>query len=76
MIIREIKLGLELSAAKKDTTRVAPYVLFLSAALHTSSDWLEQYWTETAEIMGKCIDSGDSMAVLKGLDVILNAISD
>lgn len=74
LMLREIKLGLDAPSIKKDTPPNGQYILLLAAALHSSPDWLERYWTETAEIMGRCIDTGDSMAVVRSLGVILDAI--
>jgi hypothetical protein len=56
-----------------DATRSG--IVFLAAALHTSPAWVEQNWQETAELMSRSMGSeGDVLAVLKGIDIVLDAL--
>ncbi len=76
LIMRELRLALSPRDPHRDSTPVSAALLFLASALHTSSTWLQQYWLETAEMMAECITAGQALPVLRGLDVILDALSD
>ena len=76
LIMREIRLALTLKNGHRDLTPVAAALLFLASALHSSLSWMQQYWMEAAEMMSECITAGQALQVLKGLDVILGAVSD
>ncbi|KAL7419250.1 hypothetical protein Q5752_006087 [Cryptotrichosporon argae] len=49
-------------------------VMLLAAVLHVSPGWLAHYWAETADVLSECVKAGDGLAVLKALDVILDAV--
>jgi hypothetical protein len=36
--------------------------------------WMEQYWGEAADAFGEAIAAGEALVVLKGLDVVLDAV--
>ena len=76
IIMRELRFALRSRDTKRDSTPIAATLLFLSSALHTSPSWLQQYWMEAAEMMAECITTGEALPVLRGLDVVLNAVSD
>jgi hypothetical protein len=74
LILRELRQALDHTDGIKDSTSIPADLLFLVSALHTSPHWLLQYWAGTAEMMAECISSGHALSVLKGLDVVLDAI--
>lgn len=80
LIIRELRYSLNQlkvqSQNQRDSTSLSSALLFLSSAIHTSGNWLENYWLDTAEIMAECIGSGEALPVLRGLDVVLDAVAD
>jgi hypothetical protein len=81
LVLRELRLALTtLDANGRDRSQESPPVtaglLFLAGALHTSQTWLQQYWTESAEMMADCITAGQGLPVLRGLNVILDMIPD
>ena len=55
---------------------VGALVMYFTSTLRTSKNWLAEYWSDTAEVMAECITAGDALPVLKGLDVVLDAIQD
>ncbi|EIW72381.1 hypothetical protein TREMEDRAFT_26582 [Tremella mesenterica DSM 1558] len=87
-ILRELRMALE--HARKDQGRkeagkavlhtpastVGPLLVYFSGSLRTSRSWLLEYWGDMASVMAECICTGDALPVLKGLDVILDAITD
>lgn len=75
IIMQELRLALSIRDSQRDSTPIYTAILFLACALHTSSTWLHQYWMETAELMAECITAEQSLPVLRGLDVILDAVS-
>lgn len=75
LIMRELRLALNSRDAHRESTPIAAALLFLASALHTSTGWMQQYWMEAAEMMSECITAGQAIPVLKGLDVILDAVS-
>lgn len=76
LIMRELRLGLGSTDGQRYATPVAAALPFLASAVHTSPLWLHQYWTETAQLMADCISAGEALPVLKGIDVVLNAVSE
>ncbi|OCF37694.1 hypothetical protein I316_00821 [Kwoniella heveanensis BCC8398] len=78
LIIRELRYALNSRENVRDTnsTSVSAGLLFLSAAVHNSANWLDGYWNDTAEMMVECITTGEALPTLRGLDVILDAVSE
>ena len=76
LIMRELRLALRSRDTKRDSTPVGATLLFLASALHTSPSWLQEYWMEAAEMMAECITTGEALSVLRGLDVVLSAVSE
>ncbi|WVF70243.1 hypothetical protein IAT40_005032 [Kwoniella sp. CBS 6097] len=78
LIIRELRYALNSRENVRDTnsTSVSAGLLFLSAAVHNSANWLDGYWSDTAEMMAECITTGEALPTLRGLDVILDAVSE
>ncbi|WVR06060.1 hypothetical protein IAU60_003088 [Kwoniella sp. DSM 27419] len=78
LIMRELRYALKARDNVRDTnsTSVSAGLLFLSAAMHGSPTWMEGYWDETAEMMAECITVGEALPTLRGLDVILDGLSD
>ncbi|WWC66185.1 uncharacterized protein I206_100086 [Kwoniella pini CBS 10737] len=78
-IIKELKISLNLRDSIKDinSTSISSNLLFLSCVLHNDLKiWLNGYWNQTTEILSECINSGEILPTLRGLDVILDCISD
>lgn len=48
-------------------------VIFLCASLHSSPEWLQQHWSETADLMSRSISEGEVLSVLKGMEIALQA---
>lgn len=71
LIMRELKLA---SRDPKSSTPIGISVLFLSSTLHMGPVWMEQYWADAADAFGQAIAAGEALAVLKGLDVVLDAV--
>jgi hypothetical protein len=71
LIMRELKLS---SRDPKSSTPIGISILFLSSTLHMSPLWMEQYWGEAADAFGLGIAAGEALSVLKGLDVVLDAV--
>lgn len=44
--------------------------------MHMSGLWMERYWGDMAELMGECVKNGETLPVLRGLDLVLAAIKD
>ncbi|WWD17654.1 hypothetical protein CI109_102095 [Kwoniella shandongensis] len=78
LIMRELRYALNgrESARDSNSTSVSAGLLFLSSAVHTSAGWLDRYWMEMGEMMVECISAGEALPVLRGLDVVLDAIRD
>ena len=74
LIFRELRLALNPKDGHRESTPVAAAILFLASALHTSPVWMNQYWTDAAEVMAEAIREGDGLPVLRGLDVVLAAV--
>jgi len=72
LIMRELRVSPS-SPASKESTPNGIAILFLSSALHMSPIWLEQYWSDAADVFGHCIGAGEELSVLRGLEVILDA---
>lgn len=68
LLIREIHSGLDRKARPQAT------MIFLASVLHASQSWLQQYWLETADLMGRCIAEGEVLSVLKSIDVVLHSM--
>ncbi|WVW82548.1 hypothetical protein I302_104559 [Kwoniella bestiolae CBS 10118] len=78
-IIRELKISLNSRESIKDinSTSISSNLLFLTCVLHQDLEvWLDGYWNDTTQIMSECITSGEVLPTLRGLDVVLDAISD
>nr|XP_018999660.1 uncharacterized protein I203_07857 [Kwoniella mangroviensis CBS 8507]OCF63121.1 hypothetical protein I203_07857 [Kwoniella mangroviensis CBS 8507] len=78
-IIKELKISLNSRESIKDinSTSISSNLLFLTCVLHQDLKiWLNNYWNETTQIMSECITSGEVLPTLRGLDVVLDAISD
>jgi hypothetical protein len=73
LIMTELRAALGLRDGRRDVTPITRGVLYLSSVLHISPDWLNQYWSETGEMMAACIAEGQGLAVLKGIGVVLDA---
>nr|ODN96689.1 hypothetical protein L204_03398 [Cryptococcus depauperatus CBS 7855] len=78
LIMSELRYAIKSRDSVRDanSTNVSAGLLFLSSTMHTSSKWLEQYWQEMAELMVECISTGEALPVLRGLDVVLEAVRD
>jgi len=76
LIMRELRLALKMRQAQRDSTSIAAALRFLASALHTSRTWMQQYWMRAAEMMADCVIAGQELPVLRGLDVVLDAVSD
>nr|XP_018267383.1 uncharacterized protein I303_01369 [Kwoniella dejecticola CBS 10117]OBR89541.1 hypothetical protein I303_01369 [Kwoniella dejecticola CBS 10117] len=78
-IIKELRISLNLRDTIKDinSTSISSNLLFLSCVLHNDPKiWLDGYWNQTTEILSECITSGEVLPTLRGLDVVLDCISD
>ncbi|WVQ61961.1 uncharacterized protein L199_000094 [Kwoniella botswanensis] len=78
-IIKELKISLNSRESIKDinSTSISSNLLFLTCVLHQDLKiWLNNYWNDTTQIMSECITSGEVLPTLRGLDVVLDAISD
>jgi hypothetical protein len=73
LVMTELRAALGLRDGRPDVTPITRGVLYLSSVLHISPDWLNQYWSETGEMMAACIAEGQGLAVLKGIGVVLDA---
>jgi hypothetical protein len=72
--MRDLRYGLS-SKDQKDTTPISISIMFLASSLHMSHLWLEQYWTEAADVFSESITAGEVLPVLQGLDLILDAVN-
>jgi membrane-bound metal-dependent hydrolase YbcI (DUF457 family) len=75
LIFRELRFALDPKDGHREATPVPAAILFLASALHTSPLWLQQYWGDAAEVMAEAIREGEGLAVLRGLDVVLDAVT-
>lgn len=73
LIMRDLRYALS-SKDQKDTTPISIAIMFLASSLHMSPLWLEQYWTEAADVFSESITAGEVLPVLQGLDVVLDAV--
>jgi hypothetical protein len=73
LIMRELRFNSSSSGSKESTSNGIA-ILFLSSTLHMSPLWLEQYWGDAADVFGKGIEAGEALSVLRGLDVVLDAV--
>jgi hypothetical protein len=73
LIMRELRFT-PLSSTTRDSTLNGIAILFLSSTLHMSPLWLEQYWADAADVFGRSIGAGEALSVLRGLEVVLDAV--
>jgi len=73
LIMRELRFSPS-STTSKESTPNGIAILFLSSALHMSPLWLEQYWGDAADVFGQSIVAGEALSVLRGLEVVLDAV--
>ncbi|KIR78890.1 hypothetical protein I306_04100 [Cryptococcus gattii EJB2] len=78
LIMSELKHALKSRDSARDvnSTNVSAGLLFLSSTMHMSGLWMERYWGDMAELMGECVKNGETLPVLRGLDLVLAAIKD
>lgn len=78
LIMSELKHALKSKDNARDvnSTKVSAGLLFLSSTMHMSGLWMERYWGDMAELMGECVKNGETLPVLRGLDLVLAAIKD
>ncbi|WRT64368.1 uncharacterized protein IL334_001300 [Kwoniella shivajii] len=78
LIMRELKYSLNSRESVRDTnsTSVSAGLLFLTCVLHNAESWLENFWSDTTELLIECISTGEALPTLRGLDVVLDSISD
>jgi len=73
LIMRELRFSSS-STSSKESTPNGIAILFLSSTLHMSPLWLEQYWGDAADVFGQSIAAGEALSVLRGLEVVLDAV--
>lgn len=78
LIMSELKHALKSKDNARDvnSSKVSAGLLFLSSTMHMSRLWMERYWGDMAELMGECVKNGETLPVLRGLDLVLAAIKD
>lgn len=78
LIMSELKHALKSRDSARDvnSTNVSAGLLFLSSTTHMSRLWMERYWGDMAERMWECVKNGETLPVLRGLDLVLAAIKD
>jgi hypothetical protein len=74
LIMRELRFSPSSTTTSKESTPNGIAILFLSSALHMSPLWLEQYWADAADVFGQSIVAGEALSVLRGLEVVLDAV--
>ena len=75
LILDELRVSLEnKDGSHKDVAPISAGILFLTTALHANGSWMQEWWTDTAEVMVDAITAGEALPVLRGLDIVLDAV--
>lgn len=66
------KIHISVDEQNKRNSPSETSLIHLAAVMNISGRWLQHYWTDTVEVMNRCMSNGGVLPVLQGIDLILD----